>query len=83
MITTLKTRTGSIYRLDDVRLTWERVKMGEDSVPIRTDSGRLVKGMPAIVVGRSCFIWSSPAPNTPTGASRGIVTSQIREVTHD
>jgi hypothetical protein len=83
MITTIKTRTGSIYRLDDRQLTWERVRMGEDSVPIRTDGGRLVKGMPAIVVGRSCFIWSSPATTTPVGQQRAIVTSQVREVTHE
>lgn len=80
MITTLKTRTGSIYRLDNVAQTWERVKMGEDSVPIRTDGGTLTHGMPSITVGRSCFIWSSPAPTTPRGMERAVVTSQIREV---
>ena len=71
------TQSGSVYLIDREAKTWERVKVGEGSHALRTQSGTFTELYP-IEVGRGVLMVCPPLVEGTIG--RTIYTSNVTEI---
>lgn len=73
----VRTRSGSMYLIDNEQMTWERLEKTADSGPLRTDGGPLLVE-PEIKVGEPMIVLGPPLPTW--AAARIIMTTDVTEV---
>ena len=70
----VKTRTGSVYVIDDLKKTWERIDESVHSGPIRTAGGTFFKRS-ELTVGEGLKLYGEAL--TPGAFFRLIYTSDV------
>jgi hypothetical protein len=73
----VKTRSGSIYALDDSAMIWERIEKTGDSGLLRTETGQLLS-FPQVKLGQRALILGPPI--NEQSVARTIVTTPIVEI---
>lgn len=79
MVIEVKTENGSLYRLDSIAMTWERLVAGPPNkyIPVRTRSGKLTK-WPRIKLNEPMVMVGPPL--NPAADIRVIETSRVIEI---
>jgi hypothetical protein len=80
MKTYVETRSGSVYVLDNVKMTWYRETETDDSGPLRTDGGDL-SSFPAIKLDEPMLLLGPPIREWAVG--RVIATTPVVKITHE
>jgi hypothetical protein len=71
----VKTKTGSVYILDQSAMSWERVVKSKQSGRIRTDGGQLTE-WPIITLGEGVEMYGPPI--NPAATGRLVYTSDVQ-----
>jgi hypothetical protein len=77
----VRTKTGSVYKLDREEMTWARLSRTEKSGPVRDgEKGGKLLAWPDIEAGRGLLMFVEGHETTPSGLGRYIYTSDVEEV---
>lgn len=75
-----KTESGSWYKIDKKKMTWERVFRAQRSGVIRKEEGKLVK-WPIITIGQIATLFDDAIQ--PNCIAHAVVTSKVIELETD
>jgi len=74
---TFKTESGSVYRINYEKMTWERLNTGDPKHTSRKNSGNLV-ARPGIEIGRPAFLQDDDI--LPGCITHFVQTTEVTEI---